>query len=239
MCQFEIKDGVAIISEGVTVIDDRTFEDNADFTKVVIPNTVKRIVEGAFIGCSKLTEVVIPSTVETICGESVFSGCTNLKRLVVERGNRIYDSRENCNAVIRTRTNELFLGCSASSIPSSVKVVGEFAFDGCAGLTDIVIPEGVVEIGRYAFYGCTGLTSIVIPSTVKVIGEGAFEGCENLTSVIVKEGNKVYDSRENCNAIIKTETNELIVSCSSTVVPDSVELPSVDDYYNDFDDEDF
>ena len=114
MCQFEIKDGVAIISEGVTVIDDMTFEDNADFTKVVIPNTVKRIVEGAFIGCSKLTEVVIPSTVETICGESVFSGCTNLERLVVERGNRIYDSRENCNAVIRTRTNELFLGCSAS-----------------------------------------------------------------------------------------------------------------------------
>ena len=239
MSQFEIIDGVAIIPEGVTVIDDKTFEDNADFTKVVIPNTVKRIVEGAFIGCSKLTEVVIPSTVETICGESVFSGCTNLERLVVERGNRTYDSRENCNAVIRTGTNELFLGCSASLIPSSVKIVGEFAFDGCAGLTDIVIPEGVVEIGRYAFYGCTGLTSIVIPSTVKVIGEGAFEGCENLTSIIVKEGNKVYDSRENCNAIIKTETNELIVSCSSTILPDSVELPSVDDYYNDFDDEDF
>ena len=229
MSQFEIVDGVAIIPEGVTVIDDMTFEDNADFTKVVIPNTVKRIVEGAFIGCSKLTEVVIPSTVETICGESVFSGCTNLKRLVVERENRIYDSRENCNAVIRTETNELFLGCSASSIPSSVKIVGEFAFDGCVGLTDIVIPEGVVEIGKYAFYGCMGLTSIVIPSTVKVIGECAFEGCENLTSIIVKEGNEVYDSRENCNAIIKTETNELIASCSSTVLPDSVELPNVDD----------
>ena len=238
MCQFEIKDGVAVIPQGVEVIDCDDFYGRNELVSVVIPDSVERICEGAFNDCRNLKSVVIPRSVDAIYG-GIFDGCRNLTSIVVERGNRVYDSRGNCNAVIRTETNELFLGCSSTIIPNTVQTIGECAFECCTGLTNILIPEGVVKIGKYAFYGCTGLTSIVIPSTVNVIGEGAFEGCENLTSIIVKEGNEVYDSRENCNAIIKTETNELIVSCSSTVVPDYVELPYVDDYYNDFDDEDF
>ena len=107
-------------------------------------------------------------------------------------------------------------------IPDSVTEIGNWAFDGCTGLTSIVIPNSVTKIGNWAFDGCTGLTSIVIPNSVTKIGEGAFYGCTSLTSIVVAKGNDKYDSRDNCNAIIETATNTLVNGCMNTVIPDSV-----------------
>ena len=74
------------------------------------------------------------------------------------------------------------------TIPSTingkpVKSIGNYAFDGCTGLTSIEIPDSVTSIGRYAFKGCTGLTSIEIPDSVTTIGDGVFDGCTVLTDV--------------------------------------------------------
>ena len=107
-------------------------------------------------------------------------------------------------------------------IPSSVTSIGERAFMGCSGLTSIEIPAGVTSIGSSAFYGCSGLTSIEIPAGVTSIGYGAFYGCSGLTSINVEDGNVVYDSRDNCNAIIEKETNTLIQGCKNTKIPPSV-----------------
>ena len=67
----------------------------------------------------------------------------------------------------------------------------------------------VTGIGASAFKDCFYLTSVTIPGSVTSIGSGTFEGCTALTSIVVDEGNTAYDSRENCNAIIETATNEL------------------------------
>ena len=91
---------------------------------------------------------------------------------------------------------------------------------GCKGLTSVVIPNSVTSIGDSAFSGCSGLTSVVIPKSVTSIGEAAFS---DVTKIIVEEGNERYDSRNNCNAIIETESNTLVAGCSSTVIPDTVE----------------
>ena len=118
-----------------------------------------------------------------------------------------------------------FMGCSGLTgieIPSSVTSIGEKAFMGCSGLTGIKIPAGVTSIGSSAFYGCSGLTSIEIPAGVTSIGYGAFYGCSGLTSINVEAGNVVYDSRDNCNAIIEKETNTLIQGCKNTKIPSSV-----------------
>ena len=77
-------------------------------------------------------------------------------------------------------------------------------------IKEVEIGEGVVKILYGAFKGCTGLTSVTIPDSVTEIGEDAFEGCTGLTSIVVAKGNKVYDSRNNCNAIIETKTNCLL-----------------------------
>ena len=85
-----------------------------------------------------------------------------------------------------------------------------------------IIPEGTEHIGEKAFYECEGLTSVEIPNSVTSIGENAFSSC-CLTKIIVEEGNERYDSRNNCNAIIETESNTLVAGCASTVIPDTVE----------------
>ena len=100
---------------------------------------------------------------------------------------------------------QAFLSCSSLTsitIPNSVTSIGTQAFRSCSGLTSITIPNSVTTIGTQAFRSCSGLTSITIPNSVTSIGEDAFISCSSLTSIVVEEGNTIYDSRENCNAII-------------------------------------
>ena len=113
-------------------------------------------------------------------------------------------------------------GLVSVTIPNSVTSIGKSAFLYCCSLTSITIPNRVTSIGTYAFSWCSGLTSVTIPESVTSIGGGAFSTCPSLTSIIVEEGNRNYDSRNNCNAIIETASNTLIVGCQNTVIPNSV-----------------
>ena len=194
-------------------------------TSITIPNSVTSIGGGAFYGCTGLTSITIPNSVTSI-GDDAFSGCTGLTSIDVESGNTIYDSRNNCNAIIETSTNTLIQGCKTTIIPNSVTSIGGSAFEDCTGLTSVTIPNSVTSIGGSAFSGCTGLTSVAIGNSVTSIGgsafygctditsitignnvtsigESAFEDCTGLTSIDVESGNTIYDSRNNCNAIIQ------------------------------------
>jgi hypothetical protein len=128
-----------------------------------------------------------------------FKGCYNLRKLEIDNYNNSIDSRENCNAIIQTSTNTLLFGCVNTTIPKSV-----------------------IKLESGAFTQCLGLTSIKIPSHIESISGNVFSECEDLTQIIVDPGNTVYDSRENCNAIIVTSTNTLISGCMNTIIPDTV-----------------
>jgi len=122
-------------------------------------------------------------------------------------------------------SGEAFKYCSSLTsvtIPNSVTSIGEDAFSGCSKLTSITIPNSVTSIEAGAFWACSGLTSVTIGSGVTSIGAGAFWGCSGITSIVVESGNSKYDSRNNCNAIIETSSNKLIVGCKNTVTPNSV-----------------
>ena len=67
-------------------------------------------------------------------------------------------------------------------VKSGVKSLGDYAFNGCTGLTQVILPE-VSSIGKYAFYGCTSLAELSVPDSVSTIGAGAFYGCKSLAEV--------------------------------------------------------
>jgi len=175
------------ISEGVTSIGQYAFQSCKGLISVAIPNSVKSIRGYAFAGCSGLTSVTIPTGVACI-EKFTFWGCSGLKSIEVEIGNTIYDSRNNCNAIIETATNTLIAGCQNTKIPQNVKRIGEGAFAYCKNLTSITIPYGVTSIEFQAFYQCTGLTSITIPSSVTSIGKMAFYSCEHLEKLKYPKG---------------------------------------------------
>ncbi|MBR5655196.1 MAG: leucine-rich repeat protein [Prevotella sp.] len=171
----------------MTSIGESAFEGCSGLTSITIPNGVTYIRERAFYFCTSLTSLTIPKSVTEI-GSAAFEGC-NLKTIVVENGNSVYDSREDCNAIIKTNENELYYGFVNSTIPNSVVSIRASAFQNCSGLTSIIIPSSVTSIGERAFKDCRDLVSITIPNSVTRIGSSAFRNCRSLTSVTI--GSKV------------------------------------------------
>ena len=172
------------IPEGVTVINYGAFSDCSSLTNIVFPESLTEIGGGVFENCSKLTSIVIPQKVNLI-QNGTFRGCTALKSIVVDASNKTYDSRNNCNAIIETKTNTLIQGCASSTIPSTVTSIGSSAFEGCSSLTALSIPNSVTEIGYSAFHGCSSMASVNIPTGVKSIHGQTFWGCSSLESIII------------------------------------------------------
>ncbi|MBQ3494172.1 MAG: leucine-rich repeat domain-containing protein, partial [Clostridia bacterium] len=165
-----------------------------------------------------LTSLKIGGGLKSI-GSGAFSGCCGLESIVVSTDNSVYDSRNNCNAIIETATNTLLYGCENTIITSSVSTIGSYAFYTCAGLTSIVVPDNITSIGSGAFsysgltsivisarvtsiefetfFGCSDLTSITIPSSVTRIASFVFDGCENLTTAKFENPNGWVEIVEN------------------------------------------
>ena len=186
----------------------------------LIGTQVKTIKDNAFRN-SGITTVYLPSTLTEI-GTSVFWDCPDIEVIRVASGNTIYDSRNNCNAVIVTATNKLIIGSNKTVIPRTVKFIGESAFRGRAKLTSLGLHDAVEEIQSFAYAGCTALKSAFIPAGVRYVGRGVFIRCENLKYINVDEKNERYDSRFDCDAIIETQPAILKAGCSNTIIPGNI-----------------
>ena len=177
------------IKSGLTSIGKSAFIDCESLASIVLPDGVTQIGDYAFNNCKSLASLTLPASVTNI-GEDVFSGCSTLARIEVDSENQNYTSLDGVlfskDLIKIIRYPE---GRSGDyTIPSNVTSIGNFAFKGCAGLTNVIIPNGVTSIGELAFSGCKNLSVVTIPDSVNNIGFYAFSNCKALSSVTLPDG---------------------------------------------------
>ena len=193
-----------------------------DNTTIDVKAGTKSLSNGAFTNCTGLVGINIPESVELIGWSSNFEGCDNLESIKVSSDNKIFDSRNNCNAIIETATNTLVAGCNSTIIPNSVTSIGRYVFHN-SGIKSITIPDDVEVIRDYCFYSCESLTNVTIGKGLKRIDEASFLFCPKL-KVTVSPDNPYYDSRDNSNCLIETATNKLIAGSMPNKIPSSVKI---------------
>lgn len=198
-----------VVPNGVTTLDSYAFQLCTSLVSVTLPTTLTEIQSNAFKNCSALTAIEFPEGLITI-GEYAFYGCTslfsifipasvttltnnpfvktNLSYIYVDPENTVFDSRDDCNAIIKKANNQLVVGCKNTVVPSTALSIWDYAFRECVGLTSIYIPENIKYIYSYAFYNCSALTSVNIPSQVTKIYLCSFYGCSGLSSITIPSG---------------------------------------------------
>jgi len=174
------------LPDSLSEIEDHAFSGCNALKRLVLPPSLTIVGNGAISSCKALEEINIPAAL-TNFGKTFLSHCTALKSIVVDENNPTYDSRKGCNAIIKTATNTLMWTCNHSSIPDSVKVIGEYAFY-CSEITHITIPNSVWKIGNGAFAKCRELREIELPDNIKRIGKEAFAECSSLERIKLPKG---------------------------------------------------
>ena len=136
------------IPEGIQIIGDKAFADCA-LNSVSIPNTVTRISDMAFCGCTSLTSIIIPDSV-TYIGDNAFYNCNSLTNITIPDSVTHIGDGAFC----------LCIELRNITIPDSVMSIGDGAFARCYSLNSITIPDSVTSIGTNPFIACYSLVKI-------------------------------------------------------------------------------
>lgn len=208
------------IPDTVTSIEEGAFESctSLEYMNISEESNLKCIKRLAFNACVKLKELYISKNCNNI--EGTFIGISadfmsskevyrsNLESIVVHPDNKVYDSREDCNAIIETKTNKLVVGCGNTKIPEGVIVLGEKSFEGVnffgnelifpnslkkieeracsySNITNVKLNKDLEELEESIFSDCSELEELIINKDIKIIGKSICSGCDNLKKLAI------------------------------------------------------
>ncbi len=153
---------------------------------------------------------------------------------------RLLEIPDGVTRIAKRAFADCYLGQVSLTMPDSLTVIEDEAFDSCDGLMQVTLGHNVTHIGNDAFNLASGFTQIEIPDSVTEIGEDAFCGsdlesvsvgkgvrvlksspfglCENLRSIRVSPENPVFHSKDDC--LIETASGKLLAGCKCSIIPD-------------------
>ena len=209
------------INEGTVVVNKYAFQGCSGLTKIIFPNSLKRIETNAFKDCMSLAELTIPNSVQKIEYQA-FYGCNALTSVSIPFVGYELNSSEYFNVIfgkVPTKLANVKITGSISRIsanafsecgniksvvlPDTAESIGENAFKGCAALNSINIPDNVTEIGQYAFYGCSSLVDVTLPNKLTKLPSYCFYGCTKLETVQLPSSFEEIGQYafQNCNSL--------------------------------------
>ncbi|MEE0769148.1 MAG: leucine-rich repeat protein, partial [Clostridia bacterium] len=189
---------------------------------LTLPESVKKIGNGAFANLSGLKTIIIPGTVKEI-GTNAFTNNADLTRVVLQEGIEIIG-------------NEAFRECdnlTTIELPESLRSIGASAFQECSKLDNVIIPSQITRIEVATFFACIKLTSIKLPENLQIIEDyaltscicldniyisknvnnianNAFNGCTNLTNIEIAEENTKYSYSQKNGMLMDWENNNIL-----------------------------
>lgn len=163
------------IPDGTIKISDYQFQNNSELRRVVIPDSLEVIGNGAFQGCFRLTGIDGMRGVKEVKTHA-FLECTSLTDVEFPEALEIVGAGafQNCSTL---RSEDLIL-------PNCKKVL-EYAFNGC-GFTGKLDLSSCKEIGANAFVGCD-FSTLILSKELEVCNRNAFSTCRNIKSVELGE----------------------------------------------------
>lgn len=208
--EYSLIDGVLFNKDMTTLISCPKTKEGS----YIVPATVTKLADGAFLGCNNLKDIVLHATLTEI-GASAFSNTGSLVSIIVDGGNNSFASD---NGVLFDKNKTILIHYpeakaeTSYTIPDSVVTISESAFSGTK-LESLIIPDSVTTIGNTAFMFAQNLKSIEISDNVTTIPFRAFDWCVALESVTLPSNLISIEARafSDCHAL------------SSITIPESVE----------------
>ena len=219
--------------------------------RLVIPEGVEHIGADAFKHCGQITEIVIPSTLKTL-HHSNYRRQKSIQHFEVHPDNLILHTDSTCSLLYNHDFTTIFkASCDycESRLPFGLTRIGNFAFQYCTKLTDIVLPDTIIEVGANAFAHCTNLSditfsigqkklsgwlfmdctsleSITIPENIKRIGTGTFARCTNLREIHLPENLQVINPQAflDCQSLTEIFIPRLVKSIGNGAFDGCTEL---------------
>ncbi len=192
------------IPEGITAVASRAFCDVKDgLSDITLPDSLVTINGNPFYGARVRHFTLSEGHPVFAVTDGFLCDKTSQRLICRERGTPRGDvTVPDGIAEIEAYAFAKDSGIRQVTLPSSVKVIDDFAFDH-SSVESIVLPEGLERIGRYAFEGCQSLLSVSLPDTLLEIGDSAFFGCFALQSVRIPASLKTFGERvfEQCDGL--------------------------------------
>jgi len=155
------------VGEGVTEIEEDTFESSKNLWSIKLPSTIKSLGNWSFYRCKSLNSIKLPASLITI-SFGAFAG-SSLRTIIIPN-------------TVTTLGQSVFNHCkflTSVTLPNSISSIETGTFGECSSLETIVIPASVTNFGGWSFKDCSALRTINIPIAATV-DANAFNGCTKL-----------------------------------------------------------